>query len=82
MSYKNNSLPPIVRRTAIDHYQLEDQSGTILAEYTTKGMDHPGGWWGDFLGGVRAEYASIDDYIHDVTLLMMQQDWVYEDETL
>lgn len=79
--YIHSEMPPVIRRDAHDHYQLEGQSGVIVAEYNGSEMSHPGGWWSDLVNAMEANYDTPTDAIHDLTLLTVRQDWTYIDET-
>lgn len=67
--YIHDEMPPIIRRTAVDHYQLEGQSGVVVAEFDRSEMEHPGGWWSELFDAMKANYATTEDALHDVTLL-------------
>lgn len=73
--YIHSEMPPTIRRTADDHWQLESDSGTVLAEYNQTGIAHPGGWWSELVEAMRANYDDPVDAIHDLTLLTVRRDW-------
>lgn len=74
-------MPPIIRRDANDHYQLEGQSGVVIAEYNQQSLSHPGGWWSDIVNAMKSNYSDPVDAIHDLTLLSAKRDWKIIDET-
>lgn len=80
MSYVHSGMPPVIRRTADGHYQLESQGGTIIAEYNRPAMEHPGDWWSDMIDAMKSAHSSEIDAIHDLTLLTVKQDWEYVDD--
>ena len=80
MSYVHDEMPPTIRRTADDHYQLEGQSGVTIAEYDTDTMSHPGDWWGDMIAAMRTSYSDPVDAIHDLSLLTIREDWEFHDD--
>jgi hypothetical protein len=81
MSYKHDEMPPVIRRTATDHYQLEGQSGVVIAEYNEVGLDHPNDWWADMIDAMRSAYTDPFNIVHDLTLLTVTGDYQYIDET-
>ena len=80
--YIHAEMPPVIRRDADDHYQLEGQSGVVVVEFNQVAMSHPGGWWSDLVTAMQANYDTPADAIHDLTLLSVRRDWEYIDETL
>jgi len=80
MPYKNSRMPPVVRRTADDHYQIEAQDGTVVAECNRQRMTHPNGWWTDVFDAMRSAYTDSGDLAHDLALLATSEDWEYIDD--
>lgn len=78
--YIHEEMPPVVRRDAHDHYQLEGQSGVVVAEFHQVKMSHPDGWWSALVDAMRANYSDPVDAIHDLTLLSIRRDWGYVDQ--
>lgn len=78
--YTHPEMPPTIRRTAQDHYQLEGESGVVVSEFEQERMSHPGGWWSELVTAMQANYDSPADAIHDLTLLTVRQDWKYVDD--
>jgi len=79
--YIHAEMPPVIRRDTHDHYQLEWQSGVIVAEFDQTKMEHPGDWWSALVNAIHADYDSAADAVHDLTLLTVRQDWLFIDET-
>jgi len=83
MSY-NLDLPPRVMRTEQtagdnpDEWELQTNSGNTITSYTTVGIS-VSDWWEDLLVYVKTNSATPIDAIEDITLLMIQKDWVIED---
>jgi len=80
MSYTHPEMPPVIRRTDHGHYQLEGQSGVVVAEFDQVKMTHPAGWWSELVDAMISEHADPLDAIHDLTLLSASKDWTYIDE--
>jgi hypothetical protein len=85
--FYHGEMPPVIRRTAADHYQLEGQSGVVIAEFNDPMMSHPDGWWSELVEAMRTNYSDPVDAIHDITLLSAigetEQDgdgWTYIDD--
>lgn len=78
--YVHTEMPPVIRRTASDQYQLEGQSGVVVSEFSQSEMSHPGGWWSELVDAMQANYDTPADAIHDLTLLTARNDWEYVDE--
>lgn len=80
MSYNHNEMPPIIRRTEQQHYQLEGQSGIVIEEYNRPNMSHPSDWWSDLIEAMQYDYSNFEAAIHDLTLLSVRQDWTFVDD--
>jgi hypothetical protein len=78
--YEHSEMPPVIRRTADDHYQLEGQSGSVVAEFNQTSMNHPGGWWSEMVTAMESGYVDLSNAIHDLTLLTVRRDWEYVDD--
>jgi len=82
--YHHTEMPPVIRQTADSHYQLERQSGVVVAEFDQAEMKHPAGWWSELVAEMRANYSDPYDMAHDLTLLMVEgkgpNGWEYIDD--
>lgn len=78
--YIHAEMPPVIHRTADDHYRLEGQSGVLIAEYDQTEMRHPSGWWSEMITAMRGQYADAYDMAHDLTLLTLRGDWELSDD--
>lgn len=81
MSY-NTDLPPKIVRTnqsegaTPDDWELRTASGSTIQTYNTVTMSiHV--WWPDLLAYIRDNASSVMDAIEDLSLLMVQSDWIY-----
>jgi len=79
--YINSEMPPVIRRNQHEHYQLEGQSGVVVAEFNQAQMSHPGGWWSELVNAMESNYNDPINAVHDITLLSVREDWTYIDET-
>ena len=79
-NYIHDEFPPVVRRTATDHFQLEGQSGVVVAEYNQENFALPGSFWSDLIDAMAGEYDNLEDGLHDLTLLMIHESWEYVDD--
>jgi len=78
--YIHAEMPPTIRRTADDHYQLEGDSGAVVNEFNQTKMEHPGGWWSPLVDAMQTNYDTPADAIHDLTLLTVRRDWTIVDD--
>lgn len=79
MAY-NGDLPPTIRRVAQnsdgpDDWVLETSSGVEIASYSVDGMSI-GVWWEDLTTHVNTNADTLQNSIHDLTLLVARRDWV------